>query len=121
MKSCALALRAARSMSACGTLGVRLPARGSATPSAMLSAMETPKSAGSCCTKPRRARSDGRCHFLTSTPPTLTVPLRGSYARMTSSTSVLLPEPLVPTTPMRSPGATSRLKFLRTVVSGRAG
>mmetsp|Transcript_35558 Transcript_35558/g.93323 ORF Transcript_35558/g.93323 Transcript_35558/m.93323 type:complete len:104 (+) Transcript_35558:716-1027(+) len=69
MKSCAFAILAASSISACVAPGL---------PYAMFCATLPLKSTGSCATRPSCERSQRTLSVLMSTPSSLTVPSRGS-------------------------------------------
>src|SRR5262249_26343582 len=70
---------------------------GASTAKAMLSRIDVEKRNGSCGTKPTASRSCASGSVRTSRPSSRTVPSLTSKRRGNSCTSVLLPEPVRPT------------------------
>ena len=68
----------------------------------------------SCGTTSRLRRSEAGSATRRSIPPTSTVPRVGSAIRATSLPSVLLPDPVAPTSAARVPGRSSKLMSCRT-------
>ena len=85
----------------------------------MLSRTDPTKTWCSWVTRATSVRSTGSGRVVSSTPPTVTDPVRGPLIPDSSRPSVDLPDPLGPTMASRSPGRRARSTPCSTSTSGR--